>query len=162
APQLHEIVPGNLVFDYGTGDEAATAAAFAQAARVVRLATENTRVIGNPLEPRACAASFDPSRQHYALYACTQGTAGMRSQLVNAMQIADERIDVIAEDVGGGFGVRFNLYPEYMAVMLAAKKTGRPVKWTGSRSEVFLADEQARDFHCEGELALDASGRFLA
>jgi len=162
APRLHDSVPGNLVFDYGTGDEAATAAAFAKAARVVRVAVENTRVVGNPLEPRACAATYDAARQHHALYACTQGTAGMRSQLVNAMQIPDDRIDVIAEDVGGGFGVRFNLYPEYMAVMLAAKKAGRPVKWTGTRSEVFLADEQARDFHCEGELALDASGRFLA
>jgi carbon-monoxide dehydrogenase large subunit len=162
APVLHDNVPGNLVFDYGTGDEAATAAAFASAARTVKIAVENTRVIGNPLEPRACAATFDNGRAHYTLYACTQGTAGMRSQLVNTMQIADEKIDVIAEDVGGGFGVRFNIYPEYLAVMLAAKKVGRPVKWTGSRSEVFLADEQARDFHCEGELALDASGRFLA
>jgi aerobic carbon-monoxide dehydrogenase large subunit len=159
---LHDGVPGNLVFDYGTGDEAKTDAAFRSAARVVKIAVENTRVVGNPLEPRACAATFDPARGHYSLYACTQGTAGMRSQLVNAMQIPDDAIDVIAEDVGGGFGVRFNLYPEYLAVMLAAKKAGRPVKWTGSRSEVFLADEQARDFHCEGELALDASGRFLA
>ncbi|HZR69069.1 MAG TPA: xanthine dehydrogenase family protein molybdopterin-binding subunit [Burkholderiales bacterium] len=162
APQLHESAPGNLVFDYGTGDEEAAAAAFAKAARVVKIALENTRVVGNPLEPRACAATYDAPRQHYALYACTQGTAGMRAQLVNAMQIADDKLDVIAEDVGGGFGVRFNLYPEYMAVMLAAKKAGRPVKWIGTRSEVFLADEQARDFHCEGELALDASGRFLA
>jgi aerobic carbon-monoxide dehydrogenase large subunit len=162
APQLHEIVPGNLVFDYGTGDEAAAAEAFESAARTVKIAVNNTRVVGNPLEPRACAATYDGSRAHYTLYACTQGTAGMRSQLVNTMQIADDKIDVVAEDVGGGFGVRFNVYPEYCAVLLAAKKVGRPVKWTGSRSEVFLADEQARDFHCEGELALDASGRFLA
>jgi carbon-monoxide dehydrogenase large subunit len=162
APQLHESVPDNLVFDYGTGDEEATAAAFRSAAHVVRLAVNNTRVVGNPLEPRACAGSFDNSRGHYTLYACTQGVAGMRSQLVNAMQIPDDKIDVVADDVGGGFGVRFNIYPEYCAVLLAARKLGRPVKWTGSRSEVFLNDEQARDFHCEGELALDASGRFLA
>jgi aerobic carbon-monoxide dehydrogenase large subunit len=162
APLLHDNVPDNLVFDYGTGDEAATEAAFRAAARTVKVAVENTRVIGNPLEPRACAATFDPAGGRYALYACTQGVAGMRAQLVNAMQIADEKIDVIAEDVGGGFGVRFNVYPEYLAVMLAAKKAGRPVKWTGSRAEVFLADEQARDFHCQGELALDANGRFLA
>jgi carbon-monoxide dehydrogenase large subunit len=162
APQLHSELPGNLVFDYGSGDEAATNAAFRNAARVVRLALVNTRVVGNPLEPRACAATFDPGRGHYTLYACTQGTAGMRSQLVNTMGVADDKIDVVANDVGGGFGVRFNIYPEYCAALLAAKTVGRPVKWTGTRSEVFLNDEQARDFHCLGEVALDASGRFLA
>src|SRR5438552_6388757 len=78
------------------------------------------------------------------------------------MCVPDDKIDVIAEDVGGGFGVRFNMYPEYSAVLLAAKKTGRPVKWTGSRSEVFLSDEQGRDVASTSELALDASGKFLA
>ncbi len=162
APQLHDELPGNLVFDYGTGDEAATAAAFERAAKVVRLALENTRVIGNPLEPRACVGSFDAAREHYTLRSCTQGVAGMRGQLAIALGIADDKVDVVAEDVGGGFGVRFNIYPEYCAVLLAAKRVGRPVKWTGTRSEVFLSDEQARDVHCRGELALDASGRFLA
>src|SRR5438552_10830231 len=78
------------------------------------------------------------------------------------MCVPDDKIDVIAEDVGGGFGVRFNMYPEYSAVLLAAKKTGRPVKWTGSRSEVFLSDEQGRDVASTSELALAASGKFLA
>src|SRR5258705_12163422 len=162
AAQLHAELPGNLSFDWVTGDEAATEAAFRSAARVVRLKLENPRMIGNHMEPRACSATYDAATQKYALYACTQGTAGMRGQLVYTMGVPDDKIDVIAEDVGGGFGVRFNMYPEYSAVLLAAKKTGRPVKWTGSRSEVFLSDEQGRDVASESELALDAKGKFLA
>src|SRR5690242_7640330 len=162
AAQLHAELPGNLSFDWVAGDEAATEAAFRSAARVVKLSLENPRMVGNPMEPRACAATYDAAAQKYALYACTQGTAGMRGQLVYTMGVPDDRIDVIAEDVGGGFGVRFNMYPEYCAVLLAAKKTGRPVKWTGSRSEVFLSDEQGRDVASTSELALDASGKFLA
>ena len=162
APQLHEALPGNLSFDWAAGDEAATGAAFGSAARVVKLALDNPRMVGNPMEPRACAATYDAATGKYALYACTQGTAGMRAQLVHTMGIPDDKIDVIAEDVGGGFGVRFNMYPEYCVVLLAAKKTGRAVKWTGSRSEVFLSDEQGRDVASTSELALDASGKFLA
>ncbi len=162
APQLHELLPGNLSFDWVAGDEAATEAAFRSAARVVKLALDNPRMIGNPMEPRACAGTYDAATGKYALYACTQGTAGMRGQLVYTMGVPDDKIDVIAEDVGGGFGVRFNMYPEYCAVLLAAKKIGRPVKWTGSRSEVFLSDEQGRDVASTSELALDASGKFLA
>ncbi len=162
APQLHAELPGNLSFDYGTGDEAATEAAFRSAARVVKLTLDNQRVAGNPMEPRACCATYDPATGKYALYACTQGTAGMRSQLVITTGIPDDKIDVIAHDVGGGFGVRFNIYPEYCALLLAAKKTARPVKWTGTRAEVFLSDEQGRGVISRGELALDASGRFLA
>jgi len=162
AAQLHAELPGNLSFDWVAGDEAATEAAFRAADRVVRLALDNPRMVGNPMEPRACAGTYDAATQKYALYACTQGTAGMRGQLVYTMGVPDDKIDVIAEDVGGGFGVRFNMYPEYSAVLLAAKKTGRPVKWTGSRSEVFLSDEQGRDVASTSELALDASGKFLA
>ncbi len=161
APQLYTELPGNLSFDWATGDEAATEAAFRSAARVVRLTVDNQRMVGNPMEPRACLGTFDAATQKYALYACTQGTAGMRGQLVYTMGIPDEKIDVIAEDVGGGFGVRFNMYPEYSAVLLAARKIGRPAKWTGSRSEGFLSDEQGRDVISTCELALDASGKFL-
>ena len=162
AAQLHAELPGNLSFDWIAGDEAATEAAFRAADRVVKLALENPRMVGNPMEPRACAGTYDAATQKYALYACTQGTAGMRGQLVYTMGVPEDKIDVIAEDVGGGFGVRFNMYPEYSAVLLAAKKTGRAVKWTGSRSEVFLSDEQGRDVASTSELALDASGKFLA
>ena len=118
-----------------------------------------SRVVGNPMEPRACLAAFVAGQYH--LYTCTQGPAIMRNQLSAVLGVPPEQIRVIAEEVGGGFGVRFNIYPEYCAALFAAKKLGRPVKWTGTRSEVFLADEQARDVRSRGELALDAQGRIL-
>jgi len=159
APLVHDGVPGNMVLDYESGDEAKTRAAFAAAARVIALDLEISRVIGNPMEPRACLAAFVSDQYH--LYTCTQGVAIMRNQLSAVLGVPPEQIRVIAEEVGGGFGVRFNLYPEYCAALAAAKKLGRPVKWTGTRSEVFLADEQARDVRSHGELALDASNRIV-
>jgi carbon-monoxide dehydrogenase large subunit len=161
APQLHEEAPGNLVLDYTGGDEAATNAAFAKAARVVKLAAYHSRVVGNPMEPRAAMGSFDPASGIYYLHATTQGVGPMRGQLSQMLGVPPERVRVVAEEVGGGFGVRFNAYPEYGALLLAAQKLGRPVKWVGSRAEVFLADEQARDIFHRGELALDAGGRIL-
>ena len=161
APQLHETVPGNLVLDFAGGDEAATRAAFERAARVVRLVSYHTRVVGNPMEPRAGAGVYDASADTYYLYACTQGATGMRGQMATVLGVPPEKVRVVAEEVGGGFGVRFNIYPEYGALLLAAKKLGRPVKWVGTRSEVFIADEQARDIVQQGEMALDASGRIL-
>ena len=161
APQLHDNVPGNCVFDYESGHEKAAAEAFAKAAKIVRLTVDNTRVVGNPMEPRACLAHYDAARDLHILYACTQGVPGMRGQLAAVLGVTPDKVRVAAEEVGGGFGVRFNIYPEYCAASMAARKLGRPVKWVGTRSEVFLADEQARDVLSKGELALDASGRFL-
>jgi carbon-monoxide dehydrogenase large subunit len=161
APQLHDEAPGNLVLDYTGGDEAATDAAFARAARVVKLAAYHSRVVGNPMEPRGATGSFDPASGIYYLHATTQGVGPMRGQLSQMLSVPPERVRVVAEEVGGGFGVRFNAYPEYGALLLAAQRLGRPVKWVGSRSEVFLGDEQARDIFHRGELALDNEGRIL-
>ena len=161
APQIHETVPGNLVLDFAGGDEAATDAAFQHAAKVVRLTSYHTRVVGNPMEPRAGTGVYDPASETYYLYACTQGATGMRGQMAAVLGVPPEKIRVVAEEVGGGFGVRFNIYPEYCALLLAAQKLGRPVRWVGTRSEVFLADEQARDIVHTGEMALDAAGRIL-
>ncbi|HTN28304.1 MAG TPA: xanthine dehydrogenase family protein molybdopterin-binding subunit [Burkholderiales bacterium] len=162
APQLHDSVPGNLVLDFVGGDEAATEAAFKRAAKVVKLTAYHTRVVGNPMEPRAATGKYDPQTDVYDLYATTQGAGPMRLQVGAMLGVAPEKIRVIAEEVGGGFGVRFNAYPEYGALLLAAKKLGRPVKWVSTRSEVFVADEQARDIVHTGEAALDANGRILA
>ena len=161
APQLHAGAPGNLVLDFEGGDAAATAAAFVCAARVVKLRAYHSRVIGNPMEPRAAMGSYDPVADIYYLHAPTQGVGPMRGQLSTALGVAPEKLRVVAEEVGGGFGVRFNAYPEYGALLYAAKKLGRPVKWIGTRSEVFLGDEQARDIVHAGELALSAEGRIL-
>lgn len=159
APLVHDKVPGNMVLDYESGDEAGARAAFERAARVIKMDVHVSRVVGNPMEPRACLAAFVSDQYH--LYTCTQGVAIMRNQLSAVLGVPPEKIRVIAEEVGGGFGVRFNLYPEYCAALFAAKKLGRPVKWSGTRSEVFLADEQARDVRSTGELALDKSARIL-
>ena len=159
APLVHDSVPGNLVLDYESGDESRVKQAFAAAAKVVKLDVDISRVVGNPMEPRACLAAFVSDQYH--LYTCTQGAPIMRNQLSAVLGVPPENIRVIAEEVGGGFGVRFNLYPEYCAALFAAKKLGRPVKWTGTRSEVFLADEQARDVQSHGELALDAENRII-
>jgi aerobic carbon-monoxide dehydrogenase large subunit len=159
ASLVHDSVPGNMVLDYESGDEAKTKEAFARSARVVQLDVDISRVVGNPMEPRACLAAFVGDQYH--LYTCTQGAGIMRNQLSAVLGVPPEKIRVIAEEVGGGFGVRFNLYPEYCAALWAARKLGRPVKWTGTRSEVFLADEQARDVRSHGELALDSEGRIV-
>jgi carbon-monoxide dehydrogenase large subunit len=159
APLVHDSVPGNMVLDYESGDESKAKQAFAAAAKVVKLDVDISRVVGNPMEPRACLAAFVSDQYH--LYTCTQGAPIMRNQLSAVLGVPPENIRVIAEEVGGGFGVRFNLYPEYCAALFAAKKLGRPLKWTGTRSEVFLADEQARDVQSHGELALDAENRII-
>jgi carbon-monoxide dehydrogenase large subunit len=154
-------VPENIVLDYESGDEARTRAAFDSAARVVQLTVDLSRVVANPMEPRACLAAYDVQSGMHHLYACTQGAGIMRNQLSAVLGVPPEKIRVIAEEVGGGFGVRFNLYPEYCAALFAAKQLSRPVKWTGTRSEVFLADEQARCVTSHGELALDANARIV-
>src|SRR5260370_1164410 len=94
AAQLHAELPGNLSFDWVAGDEAATEAAFRAADRVVKLALDNPRMVGNPMEPRACSGTYDAAMQKYALYACTQGTAGMRGQLAYTMAVPDDKIAV--------------------------------------------------------------------
>src|SRR5262245_16565482 len=159
APRVHDSVPGNVVLDYESGAEALAGEAFRKAARVIELTVDISRVVGNPMEPRACLAAYVSDQYH--LYTCTQGAGIMRNQLSAVLGVPPEQIRVIAEEVGGGFGVRFNLYPEYCAALAAAKKLGRPVKWTGTRSEVFLADEQARDVAAHCELALAADARIL-
>jgi aerobic carbon-monoxide dehydrogenase large subunit len=161
APQLHETAPGNLVLDYAAGDKAAADAAFAEAARVVKLKAYHSRVVGNPMEPRAAMGYFDPKSGVYYLYATTQGVGPMRNQLSAVLGVPPEEVRVVAEEVGGGFGVRFNAYPEYGTLLFAAKKLGRPVKWIGTRGEVFLGDEQARDIFHTAEMALDKDGRIL-
>jgi len=105
--------------------------------------------------------SYDPAQDLYFLHGTTQGVGPMRGQLSAVLGVPPEKVRVVAEEVGGGFGVRFNAYPEYGALLYAAKKLGRPVKWVGTRSEVFLGDEQARDIVHTGEMALDAGGRIL-
>ena len=160
--QLHESVPENTPFEYEAGDKAATDAAFAKAAHVTKLKLEVTRVVPSPMEPRACLVAYDPKDESYTIHVCIQGMNMMKRQLSGYTKVPEDKLRVIARDVGGGFGQRSTGYPEYCAVMIAAKATGRPVKWVSSRTEAFLSDTHGRGNIIEGELALDKDGRFLA
>jgi len=162
APQLHESVPGNLAFEAETGDRAAVEAAFARAAHVVRLKVDCTRVTPSPMEPRACLVTWDPADESYTVRVCNQGISTIRQQIAAYSGVPEEKVKIVARDVGGGFGQRSPVYPEYVMGMLAARRLGRPVKWVSTRSEGFLTDTHGRANIGDGELALDRDGRFLA
>lgn len=162
AAQLHESIPANMPFEYEAGDKTAVEAAFAKAAHVTRLKMESTRVVPSPMEPRACLIAYEPGKETYTVHVCVQGTNMMKKQLAAYTKLPEEKFRVIARDVGGGFGQRSTAYPEYCAAMIAAKATGRPVKWVSSRTEAFLSDTHGRGNVIETELALDRDGRFLA
>jgi carbon-monoxide dehydrogenase large subunit len=160
APLIHDAVPGNLCFDFDYGDEAETEAAFAAAAHVVRLTLTSSRVAGNPMEPKAALAHWDGDVLD--LWTSTQGMTAMRDSMAAQSGLPPERIRIRAQDVGGGFGIRGPAYPEHMALALAARVTGRPVKWVAGRAETFLSDYHGRGLLMTGALALDAAGNFLA
>jgi carbon-monoxide dehydrogenase large subunit len=162
APQLHENVPGNLALEVEVGDAAAVAAAFARAAHVTRLKVEVSRVAPNPMEPRTCIAAYDARADSYTFHVCCQGITTLRRHLSAYTGVPEERLHFEVRDVGGGFGQRTPAYPEHGALMLAARKTGRPVKWVSTRSEGIACDTHGRANIIDGALALDAEGRFTA
>jgi carbon-monoxide dehydrogenase large subunit len=162
APQLHDDVPGNLAATYEYGNEQEAAEAFARAAHVTRLRLDSTRVSGTPMEPKACVAAYDAASDSYDVYASSQGLSMMMPNFVAITGVPAERIRLHARDVGGGFGIRSQAYPEYIALMHAARLAGRPVKWVGSRFETIVSDHHGRAIELSGELALDKDGRFLA
>ncbi len=162
AGQLHAEVPRNLAFEYEDGDEAAVAQAFAKAKFVSRVTTKCQRLVGNPMEPRACAVSYDGATATYTVYTPTQGINGIRNALAQIANVPKEKVRIVAQDVGGSFGIRSPAYPEHIVLMVAAKRLGRPVKWVGSRFESFVSDNHGRALSLAGELAMDAEGRFLA
>ena len=162
APQLHSDIPGNLCFDFEYGDEGKTNEAFARAAHVTQLALDCTRLVGNPMEPKACVAAYDAATDTYDLYSPTQGMSMTRGGLAAITGVPAERIRVHARDVGGAFGIRSDAYMEYVACLFVAKTLGRPVKWVASRAETFMSDYHGRAAKLKGELALDRDGRFTA
>jgi carbon-monoxide dehydrogenase large subunit len=162
APQLHADIPGNLAFEYESGDAAAVQAAFGGAALKSRLTMRSQRLVGNPIEPRAFLASLDPASGVFTVYSPSQGMNNMRGFLSAATGLPAEKIRVITELVGGSFGIRSYSYAEHIATMLAAQKLGRPVKWVATRSEIFLSDNQGRGLTISAELALGRDGSFLA
>ena len=162
APQLHSNVPGNLCLEWETGDAAAVERAFAKAAHITRMSVMTTRVAPSPLEPRASLVSYDIASDSYDVYTPSQGMVMLRRQISLLTGVPEAKLRVHTHDVGGSFGQRSGVYPEHGALMIAAKRLGRPVKWTGSRAEGFMSDAHGRAVEIAGELALDRDGKFLA
>jgi carbon-monoxide dehydrogenase large subunit len=162
APVVWEEAGSNLAYDWAMGDEAAVAAAIKNAHHVTRLSLINNRVVVNAMEPRAAVGVYDPDSERYTLYSPSQGVHSMRNYIAAySLKIPVEKLRVVTEDVGGGFGMKTFVYPEYPLVLFAARKLGRPVKWTGDRSDSFLTDSQGRDHVTEAALALDKDGHIL-
>jgi carbon-monoxide dehydrogenase large subunit len=152
----------NLCIDATLGDATETDAAFARAAHVVRFQTWVQRVAGVPMEPRAAVGVHDPATRRYTLHAGAGGAIRPRNDLASVLGVPETDVRMVMHDVGGNFGTRGAFNPEFALVVWAARRVGRPVKWTSDRSEAFLCDYQARDLAVTAELALDADGTFLA
>ena len=162
APQIHDAVPNNECYDWELGDEAAADAAFAKADHVTRLDIVNSRLIPNAIEPRAAVGEYDAAAGSYTLHTTSQNPHLERLVLAAFVNVAPEaRLRVISPDVGGGFGSKIFVYAEETAVIWAAGKVRRPVKWRAERTESFLADAHGRDHVTHAELALAADGEFL-
>ena len=163
APKVWDEAPSNLVVDVDVGDKAATDAAFAKAAHVVKLECWCNRVTGTPMEPRNAVGEYDAKANLYTLHAGTgSGVARERGDLASCLAVPVENVRALCGDMGGNFGTRNFFFPEYVLAPWAAKKIGRPVKWLGDRTESFVSDYQGRDLTVEAELALDKDGKFLA
>jgi carbon-monoxide dehydrogenase large subunit len=168
APQIWPQAPGNLALDWPglAPDPDANAREvdriIASAAQVARVMVPNQRLIVATMEPRGATASYDPATDITTLRTCSQSAGALRDNVLAIMNWPKERLRVVTEDVGGAFGLKTGAYPEYIAAMVGARVTGRPVHWMSSRSEAFLSDNQGRDTFTEAELALDPKGRFLA
>jgi aerobic carbon-monoxide dehydrogenase large subunit len=160
APLLYDDVPGNIALDYHYGDAEAVKGAFAKAAHVTKLNLVNSRLVVNAMEPRAALAAFDGNR--FTLYVSSQGVFGMRANIAEALGVAAKDVHVITGQVGGSFGMKAAVFPEYICLLHAARALGRPLKWTDERSGSFVSDSHGRNHDVTGELALDADGNFLA
>jgi carbon-monoxide dehydrogenase large subunit len=162
APRVWDECPDNVSNVFTAGNAAATEEAFRKAAHVVKGRYVISRVYAQYMQPRGVLASYDEGDGRYTIYADVQYPHRVRNALAeNIFRIPEHRIRVIAHDIGGGFGTKGWQYPEHRLIPWAARRLGRPVKWTCERSEAVLADEHARDNVSEAELALDADGRFL-
>ena len=167
APVLHAGAPDNLSFQWESGDRAAVEAAFEAAADVVRLDVLNNRVVLSAVETRGCLAEYDPAGAEgagkYTLTVASQMPNPMRNQLATCLDIEPSRVRVVIPgDVGGGFGGKNSLYPEYPLCLLAAERLGRPVKWVGERADAFITDFHGRDNAMQAAMAFDAEGHILA
>ncbi len=173
APRVWPHLAGNAALDWEDGDKQASDAAFARAFHIASVELDDPPLAPAAMEPRAAIAQWTPDAGgaadstsggpgHYTLIASTQGVMVVRKQLAeHVLKIAPENLRVVTRDVGGGFGTKVQAYPEYAALLFAAKLTGKPVKWSASRLESFLTDTRGRDSKIQADMAFDAEGRIL-
>jgi carbon-monoxide dehydrogenase large subunit len=162
APAVWDEVRDNILVDTRFGDTAETDRILSAAPHVVSMDFHIDRVTGAPMEPRAAVAQFDGEKGRYTIYAGSGGAVRQKRELAEVLGVDPERIRVLSYDVGGNFGTRNRVYPEFGLILWAARKLDRPVKYTATRSECFTSDYQGRDLVAKFELALDSRGRFLA
>jgi carbon-monoxide dehydrogenase large subunit len=165
--QLYPDAPGNLCVDWpgpvpSEDNEREVADIIKGAPHVARVRVVHQRMIVASMETRGATGEYEKVSDSYTLHACSQSADAMRGQAASIMGVANDKLRVLTADVGGAFGMKTTCYPEYIAVLVAAKKIGRPVHWQSTRSEAFISDAQARDAVSEAELALDDKGKFLA
>ena len=162
ATQVWEDCPNNICFVHLEGNKAATDAAFARADRIVKRRFVINRVTAATMEPRGALGDYNAAEDRYTIYTTLQRTHPYRAELANyVLKVPEAKIRVVAGDIGGSFGMKSAVYNEVALVLLGSKLTGRPVKWTSTRSEAFVSDAQARDNVTDAELALDEDGHFL-
>ena len=162
APLVFDAVPNNIALDYHYGDAAKVADAFAKAKHVTRLKTSNQRMIVNAMEPRAAIGEFDPATGKWTLYSTSQGVFGMKTTLMDILGAPADKVRVITGQVGGSFGMKAAVYPEYICILHGARALGRPVKWTDERSGSFVSDHHGRAQDMLIEIAFDENAHILA
>ncbi|MBX3569459.1 MAG: xanthine dehydrogenase family protein molybdopterin-binding subunit [Rhizobiaceae bacterium] len=160
APQIHPEADGNLIYDWEIGDAKATDAAIAKAAHVTKMHIVNNRLVPNAMEPRAALGHYDKAEDHYTCWTTSQNPHVARLVMSAFYNVAPEnKLRVIAPDVGGGFGSKIYIYPEEIVCLWASKKTGVPVKWVADRTESFLTDAHGRDHVTEVQMAFDKDNK---
>jgi carbon-monoxide dehydrogenase large subunit len=162
APQLYDDVPGNVACDFHFGDAEKVAEAFRNAFHVSKINLRSTRVVVAALEPRAAICTYEAPSGRFTLTAPSQGVFGMKSQLAEILGVAPEKVRIRTFHVGGSFGMKGSIYPEYVCLAHGARALGRALKWTDERSGSFVSDQHGRDHEMTAALALDKEGHFLA
>ncbi len=162
APQIYDDVPGNIAADWHFGDSDKVAAAFKSAAHVVKMPLRNTRVVVATMEPRGFVASYDKATERFTVYTGGQSTFGQKMAMAEVLKVAPDKVHAIMGNIGGSFGMKAPVFPEYVCVAHAARDLGRAVRWIDERTTAFLSDTHGRDHDQVIELALDKDGHFLA
>jgi len=162
APLVFDAVPNNIALDYHFGDAGKVAEAFAKAKHVTRLETSNQRMVVNAMEPRSAIGEYDAAGNKWTLYSSSQGVHGMKSTLMDVLGAPADKVRVVTGQVGGSFGMKAAVYPEYICILHGARQLGRPVKWTDERSGSFVSDHHGRAQDMVIEMAFDEDARILA